>query len=63
MNRFWLAQRSHTAGVQALNKFRNLTNYRDILRPYEMGTRAYSKVNIKYFNPLAYDSITKIALF
>ena len=25
---------------------------------YEMGIRAYSKVNIKYFNPLAYDSIT-----
>jgi hypothetical protein len=36
-------------------------NYREILRLYEIGT--YSKVNIKYFNPLTYDSITKIALF
>ena len=31
--------------------------------PYEIGIGAYSKVNIKYFNPLTYDSITKIALF
>jgi len=44
-------------------KFGNFTNYRDILRPYEIGIGAYSKVNIKYFNPLTYDSITKIALF
>ena len=29
----------------------------------EMGISAYPKVNIKYFNPLAYDSIIKIALF
>ena len=42
-------------------KFGNFTKYRDILRPYEIG--AYSKVNIKYINPLTYDSITKIALF
>jgi len=27
-----------------------------------MDIRAYSKVNIKYFKPLAYDSFTKIAL-
>ena len=26
-----------------------------------MGIKAYSKVNIKYFNPLAYDSITATA--
>jgi hypothetical protein len=32
------------------------------LRPYEIGIGAYSKVNIKYFKPLTYDSITKIAL-
>jgi hypothetical protein len=44
-------------------KFGNFTNYRDILRPYEIGIGAYSKVNIKYINPLTYDSITKIALF
>jgi hypothetical protein len=41
----------------------NFTNCRDILRPYEIGIGAYSKVNIKYFKPLTYDSITKIALF
>jgi hypothetical protein len=40
---------------------RNFTNCRDILRPYEIGIGAYSKVNIKYFKPLTYDSITKIA--
>ena len=40
-----------------------LTNSRDILRPYEMGIRAYSNVNIKYFNPLAYDPLTKVVLF
>jgi len=28
-----------------------------------MGIRTYSKVNIKYFDPLAYDYITKIAVF
>jgi len=28
-----------------------------------MGIRAYSKVNIKYFNSLTYESITKLALF
>jgi len=28
-----------------------------------MGIRAYSKVNIKYFNPLTYYSIAKLALF
>jgi len=44
-------------------KFGNFTNYRDILSLYEIGIGAYSKVNIKYFNPLMYDSITKIALF
>ena len=42
-------------GVQALENF-------DIW-PYEMGIKAYYKVDFKYFNPLAYDSITKIALF
>jgi hypothetical protein len=31
--------------------FGNFTNYRDILRPYEIGIGAYSKVNIKYINP------------
>jgi hypothetical protein len=36
-------------------KFGNFTNYRDILRPYEIGIGAYSKVNIKYINPLTYD--------
>ena len=30
---------------------------------HEMGIRTYSKVNIKYFDPLAYDYITKIAVF
>jgi hypothetical protein len=29
----------------------------------EIGIGAYSKVNIKYFKLLTYDSITKIALF
>ena len=29
----------------------------------EMGIKAYPKVNVKYFNPLVYDSIIKIALF
>ena len=42
-------------GVQALENF-------DIW-PYKMGIRAYYKFDFKYFNPLAYDSITKIALF
>lgn len=28
-----------------------------------MGIRVYSKVNIKYVNPLAYDYITKIAFY
>ena len=61
MNRFWLRQ----FGIQVLQppKFGNFTNYRDILRPYEIGIGAFSKVNIKYINPLTYDSITKIALF
>jgi hypothetical protein len=37
----------------------------DILRSYKMDIRgySYSNVNIKYFNPLGYDSITKITLF
>jgi hypothetical protein len=43
-------------------QFGNFTNYRDILRTYEIGIGAYSKVNIKHINPLTYDSITKIAL-
>jgi hypothetical protein len=34
-----------------------------MLRPYEMGIGSYSKVNIKYFNTLGYDFITKIAIF
>jgi hypothetical protein len=52
-------------GIQVLQppKFGHFTNYRDILRPYEIGIEAYSKVNIKYINPLTYDSITKMALF
>jgi hypothetical protein len=51
-------------GIQVLQppKFGNFTNYRDILRPYEIGIGAYSKVNIKYINPLTYDSITKIVI-
>lgn len=28
-----------------------------------MGIGSYSKVNIKYFNTLAYDAVTKITLF
>ena len=65
MNRFWLRQGAHTAWDSGAPTpiFGNFTNYRDILRPYEIGIGAYSKVNIKYFNPLTYDSITKIALF
>jgi hypothetical protein len=34
----------------------------DILSHVEWGYTTYSKVNMKYFNPLAYDFITKIAL-
>jgi hypothetical protein len=49
--------------LQPPSKFGNFTNYMDILRPYEIGIGAYSKVNIKYINLLTYDSITKIALF
>jgi len=30
---------------------------------HEIGIRTYSKVNIKYFDPLAYDYITKLAAF
>ena len=52
MNRFWLSTGAHTAWDSGAN-----------LRPYEIGIGAYSKVNIKYFKPLTYDSITKIALF
>ena len=67
MNRFWLSQGAHTAWDSSAEtppyKFGNFTNYRVILRPYEIGIGAYSKVNIKYFNQLTYDSITKIALF
>jgi hypothetical protein len=29
----------------------------------KIGIGPYSKVNIKYFKPLTYDAITKIALF
>jgi hypothetical protein len=49
--------------LQPPGKFGNYTNYRNILRPYEIGIGTCSKVNIKYFNPLTYDFITKIALF
>ena len=64
MNRFWLSQGAHTAwDSSAETPHTNFTNYRDILRPYEIGIGAYSKFNIKYINPLTYDSITKIALF
>ena len=34
-----------------------------ILRPDEMGIRTYSKDNIKSFDSLAFDSITKIPLY
>jgi hypothetical protein len=40
-----------------------MTNNRDILRPYEVGIRVYSKVNIKYFNTLVYAYITKKPYF
>ena len=53
MNIFWRAQQTIQLGVQSLQaprKFGYMTNYRDILRPYAMGIRAYYKVNIKYFN-------------
>ena len=40
-----------------------MTNYRDILRPYEVGIRVYSKVNITYFNILDYAYITKKPYF
>jgi hypothetical protein len=66
MNRFWLRQGAHTAwdsGAATPQICKNFTNYRDILRPYEIGIEVYYKVNIKYINPLTYDSITKIALF
>jgi len=33
------------------------------LRPYEVGIRVYSKVNIKYFNTLVYAYITKKPYF
>jgi hypothetical protein len=49
--------------LQAPEEIGNLTNYREILGPYEMSIRVYSKANVKYFNPLTYDSITKIVLF
>jgi hypothetical protein len=39
--------------LQATRKFEHLTNFRDILRSYEMCVRANSKVNIKYLYPLA----------
>lgn len=53
MNNFWPTQGTHTAGVQAPGKFRNFTNYMEILGPNAMGTsiRSHSKVNIRYFNP------------
>lgn len=38
-------------GVQAPGKFRNFTNYMEILGPNVMGIRSHSKVNIRYFNP------------
>ena len=68
MNRFWLSQGAHAAwdSIQVLQqpgKLGSFTNYRDILRPFLIGIGAYSKVNIKYFNLLPYDFITKIALF
>jgi hypothetical protein len=68
MNRFWLSQGAHTAWDSSAETPHTsleilLITGRDILRPYEIGIGAYSKVNIKYFNPLTYDSITKIALF
>ena len=50
-------------GLSRCKPPRNLEIDLDILRPYEMDIRAYSKVNIRYFNPSAYNSITKIALF
>ena len=42
---------------QLMGTLCNLTNYMDILRPYEMDTRAYSKVKLSI--SLVYDSITK----
>ena len=62
MNRFCRDRWVHAAGSRSCNPQRNvwnLTYYSDILRPYEIGIRAYYKVGIKYFNPLPYYYITR----
>ena len=66
MNRFWLSQRVHSAGgsgAASPRKNWKFDQLQGILGPYEMSIRVYSKVNVKYFNPLTYDSISKIVLF
>jgi hypothetical protein len=37
--------------LQTPGKFGIFSDYRDILRPYEIGNIAYSKINIKYLYP------------
>lgn len=51
INSFWQIQSEYT--VVSLTKIWNLTNYRDILRVYEIGMRVYAE---------AYDSISKLDL-
>lgn len=51
INRFWQIQSEYT--VVSLTKIWNLANYRDILRVYKIGMRAYAE---------AYDSISKLDL-
>jgi len=61
MNRFFRAQRVHTPGgsvAASPKKILKLDQLQDILKPYERVLKHILGVNIRYFNPLAYDSIT-----
>ena len=68
MNIFCRAQRDHTAGFSGAErpqeklKFEKLEGHFKTIIDIKW-VIIYSKVNIWYFNPLAYDYITKIALF
>jgi hypothetical protein len=55
----------HTAGGSCATNPMEIYKFCQLQEHFEAicnrGNRAYSEVNVKYFNPLTYDSITKIA--
>jgi hypothetical protein len=62
--RFWHVKEPIQLGIQVLQppKFGNFTNYRDILRPYEIGIGAYS-TNSNFIWPQNVPVISKISKF